>query len=222
MSFQNYTLIVTSGPTREWIDPVRFISNPASGSTGWNIAMKGRKIFGKVVYITGPGHPSFKSVDGAENIPVDSTVDMAKAVQKHVGPNTLLFMTAAPADYKPAHPSEHKIKKENISALEIHLEPTIDILMSISALKFENFYKVGFAAETDNIIENAVSKMIRKNLDFVCANSVNKDLIGFGDHSNTLTVINRNKDIKQIGPSEKDVLADDLLGYIVKELNKTV
>ena len=218
MSFQDYTLIVTSGPTREWIDPVRFISNPASGCTGWHLAVKGREIFGKVIYISGPGDPAFLNVEGAVNVRVDTTSEMAEAVQDHIGPNSILFMTAAPADYRPARILDSKIKKESTSSLDIKLLPTIDILMSISSVYHENFYRVGFAAETDNIMENAVSKMLRKNLDFICANAVNKDQIGFGNHSNTLMVIDRDKNIMQIGPSEKEKLAEDLLEYILQKL----
>ncbi|MDH5656572.1 MAG: phosphopantothenoylcysteine decarboxylase [Spirochaetia bacterium] len=218
MKTEEYTLIVTSGPTREWIDPVRFISNPASGRTGWHLADAGKKKFHQVIYISGPGHPSFQNVDGAQNLPVESTEEMAEAVHQNIGSKSILFMTAAPADYRPARTEEHKIKKENKAALEIKLVPTTDILMSISGVFYENFYRVGFAAETDNIIENAITKMVRKNLDFICANTVNKEQIGFGDHANTLTVIDRKKNKKQIGPAVKEKLAEELLSMIINHL----
>jgi phosphopantothenoylcysteine decarboxylase/phosphopantothenate--cysteine ligase len=180
--------------------------------------MKGRELFGNVVYISGPGQPQFLSVEGALNIHVDTTEEMSSAVHDHIAPHSILFMTAAPADYRPAKTRGHKIKKESTSSLEIKFVPTIDILMSISSLYLENFYKVGFAAETDNILENAISKMMRKNLDFICANKVNRDQIGFGNHSNTLMVIDREKNITQLGPCEKEILAEELLVFITKNV----
>lgn len=211
-------IVVTSGPTREWIDPVRYITNPSSGKTGYYLAIAALSEFSEVVYIAGATQERYKSVPGARTLPVETTEEMAAAVEAEIGPETLLFMAAAPSDFRIAHPSNHKIKKEKPESFTLELAPNPDILVQIRDRKFENFYRVGFAAETDNLIENAREKLKRKNLDFICANSVDRSRKGFGENENRLIVIDRSLKQKEIGPLEKEALATALFQWILNAI----
>ena len=220
MNPAEYRLIVTSGPTREWLDPVRFISNPSTGRTGWALAQAGIGRFREVVLISGPGEENFRSVEGARNILVDSTAEMTSAVRDVIDDFSLLIMSAAPADYTPAKPAEQKIKKTAGEGYTLTLRPTTDILRSLipMARNWPNFYRVGFAAETKNVEEYAMGKLREKELDFICANKVHKEDAGFGDHPNTLLVMDRSGESTKIGPASKDALAVLLLDYIVAKI----
>lgn len=218
MNPSRYRLIVTSGPTREWIDPVRFISNPSSGRTGWAIARKGSKLFRDVVFISGPAHNRYTKVEGAKNIRVESTEEMAAAVTEAIREKTLLIMAAAPADFTPEKRDTTKIKRSG-GELVLRLKPTKDILRGLDSLQVKDFIKVGFAAETDHIEENAFEKLKRKNLDFICANRVFQEREGFGENKNTLHVIGRDGTDKTIGPADKLLLAERLLQYLVKAID---
>ena len=215
MNLQDFKLVVTSGPTREWIDPVRFISNPSSGQTGWQIARNGVGKFNEVVYIAGAAHREYCEVDGARNISVITTEDLAQAVQNEVGPRSLLIMAAAPADFTPANPGNQKIKKTSGSGMTLELKPTTDVLISVSDLDYPNFFRVGFAAETTEVRKYALDKMERKKLHFVCANRVFREEVGFGSHDNTLLVLDREGHEQTIGPCSKENLARNLLDYLI-------
>lgn len=214
MNPSKYRLVVTSGPTREWIDPVRFISNPSSGRTGWALARRGLKLFRDVVFISGPAHGRYTKVEGAKNIQVESTEEMAAAVTSAIRERTLLIMAAAPADFTPESRDTTKIKRSG-GELILRLQPTKDILIGLGSLDLDHFIKVGFAAETDHVQENAFDKLKRKNLDFICANRVYQEREGFGENRNTLHVIGRDGKEKIIGPADKLLLADRLLRYLV-------
>lgn len=209
-------LIVTSGPTREWMDPVRFLSNPSSGKTGYFLAAQGIALFSEVIYICGPVLPEFRSVEGAENHLVDTTDQMYDAVKKKCGENCLLIMAAAPADFKP-EVSQQKIKKTG-EATTLRLLPTIDILAEAGKMDYENFIRVGFAAETERIREHALEKMKRKNAHFICANEVFQEERGFASNENTLFVYNRSGQETVIGPARKDNLARILLEYLLQNV----
>lgn len=219
MKAESMRLVVTSGPTREWLDPVRFISNPSSGRTGFELARKGLRLFKEVVFISGPGHPDYREVKGAVNIIVDSTNEMAKAVQKSVGPDTLLIMAAAPADFTLKNPVKKKMKKTESTTLELKLDPTIDILLSIKDKKYKNFFRVGFAAETQNVKKYALDKLHRKNLDLICGNRVYREVHGFSRDENTLSVFDRNEKEHTIGPGKKSQNAASLLKFIIRHLS---
>ncbi len=218
MNASSYRLVVTSGPTREWIDPVRFISNPSSGRTGWGIARRGLKYFKEVVFISGPAHHKYISVQGAKNILVDTTEEMKAAVHKSIKSKTLLIMAAAPADFTPDRTSDSKIKKTAAKQLNVKLVPTTDILKSLKDHGARDFYRVGFAAETDHVSENALDKLERKGLDFICANQVFKESQGFGEHANTLHLLGHDGELRQFGPGDKLKIADDLLKYLIRVL----
>lgn len=223
MKSKSYKLIVTAGPTREWIDPVRFISNPSTGQTGWELAWSGLydRHFREVIFIHGACSEKYMELDGAINISVDSTNEMAQAVKESIGSKSLLFMAAAPADYTPVEFLTQKKKKEPGKNLKIEFKPTTDILKSIQgcAEQLHDFYRVGFAAETQDLKKNAQIKMQTKGLDYICANKVFKSETGFGKHRNTLMVLGKDGSSKMLGPYPKKVLAKDLLKYILDNIN---
>ncbi|MCB1173419.1 MAG: phosphopantothenoylcysteine decarboxylase [Leptospiraceae bacterium] len=215
-------IIITAGPTREWLDPVRFLSNPASGQTGWFLAEAARDsaVFQEVVYISGPGWPEYRSVPGALNYAVEGTHDMARVLQGELASNSILFMTAAPADYYLPQIATQKRKKNDGGPLQLELHPTPDILKSIiePAVELENFWRIGFAAETNNVEEYALQKLQAKQLDFICANQVFRNTSGFGTNRNTLTVIGRDQSRQIIGPENKKTIARQLLQYILESI----
>ena len=213
-----YRLVVTSGPTREWIDPVRFLSNPSSGHTGFFLARRGVELFREVVFISGPVAPPKRQVDGARNVPVETTEEMASAVQKNIGERTLLVMAAAPADFTPDKSADQKIKKGEKTELLLRLRPATDILMSIRDETHPDFYRVGFAAETNDLLENARRKLERKNLDFICANEVFQSQKGFGAGENALFLLDRRGKSHKLGPSSKEDLASTLLAHLTEAI----
>ncbi|MBI3395233.1 MAG: phosphopantothenoylcysteine decarboxylase [Spirochaetia bacterium] len=216
MKFSSMRLVVGSGPTREWLDPVRFLSNPSTGRMGHAIASAGLGRFREIVFISGPVGSGFQRVSGAVNFSVETTQEMRDRVVESLSNDTILVMAAAPADYAPVETRSTKIKKQQNVNLELTLKPTPDILLEVAQLKsrFTNLIRVGFAAETDNVIENALTKMQKKDLDFICANVVFKEETGFGDHPNSLLVLDRLGAEHTLGPAPKPELARSLLDYL--------
>ena len=225
----NYRLLVTSGPTREWLDPVRFISNPASGRTGWHLAhaaiTQRRHLFAEVVYISGPTETAYREVAQAKNVNVETTAEMCDAVHAHLCAHCVLIMAAAPTDYKPRDFHNDKLKKQKQNEnITMHWTPTVDILRSLLTpeikKKYANLYRIGFAAETNALLANAAKKLHSKKLDMICANQVYKDISGFGDNQNTLHIITKGAPNKThvLGPANKATLALDLLDFIAEYL----
>ncbi len=221
-----YRLLITAGATREWIDPVRFISNPATGCIAWNLAWLAhnkaefRGYFSEIVYIRGVVHPSFSSVDGVKTIAVESTQEMHKAVHEQLSDHCFLLMAAAPADYRLAQISERKIKKHSDDPLSLELLPTVDILKSLipTAASLKHFYRIGFAAQTHNLYEYALSKLMEKQLDLICANHVYRELIGFGERESSILLIDKYGTQYAHGPAHKSNLADFILSMICQHL----
>lgn len=212
-------LIVTSGPTREWLDPVRFISNPSSGRMGWSIAKAGVGLFKSVVYIAGPGSEAFRNVEGAHNVAVDTTENMLSAVLEALEKNCVLIMAAAPADYAPVEFASAKIKKDPARNLNVEFRPTPDILMEVGANAPDGMLRIAFAAETDHVRENALIKMQKKKVDFICANQVFKDGMGFATESGSLLILDKNGAEKKLGPAPKDALGQELVSFVAEHLN---
>lgn len=210
-------VIVTAGPTREWIDPVRFISNPSSGKTGYELAKKSLIYFKEVVYIHGPVCQKYREIANTKNIPVTTTQDMAEAVFKELENHTMLIMSAAPADYKIRNISNEKIKKKAENIL-IELEPTIDILSTIGNSLLKNYEKlilVGFAAETHNLEQYAKEKLIKKNIHFICGNYVYKDQNGFGNVKNEIQIFDKWNEQKKIPLANKEEIAEKILDFLI-------
>ena len=217
---KRFRLVITSGPTREWLDPVRFLSNASSGRTGWCLASKGLQSFREVDLITGPVCGDYARLPGARVTQVESTADMAEAVRQAMGPRTLLIMAAAPADYTPDQVSDSKMKKTG-SSLELRMKPTVDVLASIAQQGdlLDSFFRVGFAAETGDLEKNARDKLRRKHLDFICGNDVYRNTRGFGENSNSWIVYGPSVEPVTIGPADKLELAERLLDYLMRSLS---
>jgi len=194
MYLKNRKAIVTGGPTREWIDPVRFISNPSSGKMGAALADECSRRARDTVFIHGPIDPSLMSNAPYRCVAVETTADMLAAVSRELEENAVLIMAAAPADYSPVTRANRKIKKSG-KKMSLELARTPDILKVVAAMKKEGriseLFVVGFAAETNDIEEYALKKLAEKNLDMICLNDVSRKDAGFGTDTNILTIFAR-------------------------------
>jgi phosphopantothenoylcysteine decarboxylase/phosphopantothenate--cysteine ligase len=180
-------VVVTAGPTRERIDPVRFISNHSTGTMGFELARAAARRGADVVLIAGP--VLLATPDGIRRIDVESAADMHAAAMEHADADVII-MSAAVADYTPATPSKSKIKKEAASP-DLNLTPTADILAGLGKRKHDGQLLVGFALETDNGLVNARNKLERKNLDWIILNNPNEEGAGFGLGTNRVTLLPR-------------------------------
>ncbi len=201
-------VLITAGPTRERVDPVRFLSNRSSGKMGFAVAAAARAAGADVVLVAGP--VALATPAGVRRIDVESAADMLAAVEREVADAQIFIGTAAVADYRPARPAGQKIKK-NSPELEIAVERTVDILAHVAARKDKPFV-VGFAAETEQLEHYAKAKMLKKNLDMIAANDVSNDKV-FERDVNALLVLWRNGQ-QEIGPGSKDQVAEQLLTLI--------
>jgi phosphopantothenoylcysteine decarboxylase/phosphopantothenate--cysteine ligase len=203
-------VLVTAGPTRERIDPVRFVSNRSSGRMGFAVAEAAREAGAEVVLITGP--VALPGPLGVRRIDVESAADMLSAVQREVSGVDFFISTAAVADYRPAHPPEQKIKKSS-ERLALDMERTVDVIASVAA-RAERPFVVGFAAETENVEQHARTKMLKKNLDMIAANEVGHDK-AFDCADNELVVLWRSGR-RQLARASKTTLARELIGLMIE------
>ena len=181
------TVLVTAGPTVEDIDPVRFLSNRSSGRMGYRVAEAARDRGARVILVSGP--TALSAPSGIERVAVRSAEEMARAVGDRVGEAGVVVMAAAVADYRSATVSPTKVKK-TAGPATLELVRTSDILRSLGQAKGERTL-VGFAAETDHVIENARKKLREKNLDLMVANDVSREGAGFGTESNAAVLLDR-------------------------------
>lgn len=206
------TVLVTAGPTREQIDRVRFISNPSSGKMGYALAAAARDRGATVVLISGPSH--LPSPYGIRVIRVLSADDMYRAVMAHVEGTQVIIMAAAVSDFKPAVSTDHKIKKHEAPTI-LQLERNRDILLELSKTAGRRFL-VGFAAETDNVYDNAIKKLKEKNLDMIVANDLMKAGAGFDADTNSVTIIDRTGKSTELPGMHKSEIAAYILNKIVE------
>lgn len=206
---QGAKLIITAGPTREAIDPVRFLSNRSSGKMGYAIAQAAMEAGGKVSLISGP--VALPCPPRVERVWVESAAEMHEAVMRLSTACDIFIAAAAVADYTVASPERSKIKKSE-SPLELHLAPTPDIVAAVAALPRRPFI-VGFAAETEELERNARRKLEAKGLDMVAANWVGRPGQGFDSNDNALTVLWRDGG-KELPLASKSVLARQLIEII--------
>lgn len=209
MLLKDRKVIVTGGPTREWLDPVRFISNPSTGRMGVAIAEAAHERARETVFIHGPMDSRLFEEKPFRIEEVESTSDMLEAVLKELEDGALLIMSAAPADYTAGEPSENKIKKSG-DELVLTLKKTPDILKNVAIKRkengWDNLFVVGFAAETTNVEEYALGKLRDKNLDMICLNDVSRKGAGFGSETNIIVIYNRDgRSIKLPILSKRDV-----------------
>jgi phosphopantothenoylcysteine decarboxylase/phosphopantothenate--cysteine ligase len=203
-------VLITAGPTRERIDPVRFISNRSSGKMGFAVAQAARDAGADVVLVTGP--VSLPTPPGVRRIDVESAADMLTAVLREVSGTDIFISTAAVADYRPARPADQKIKKTS-DTLDLCMERTSDVLATIAARPDRPFV-VGFAAETESVEQNARLKLLKKNLDMIAANEVGHDK-AFDCEDNQLIVLWRNGR-HDLGKASKQALARELVALIAE------
>ena len=210
-ALQAKKILVTAGPTREDIDPVRFISNRSSGRMGYAIVEAAAAKGAEVTLVSGP--VSLSPPAGGQIISVYSAQDMFEAVMARVSAADIFIATAAVADYRPAQQAAQKLKK-NQAQLQLSLERTPDILASVASLATPPF-TVGFAAETDNLVDYARSKLARKKLDMIAANLVGIEGIGFDSEENALSVFWADGSVDLPRCSKKE-LANQLVELIIQ------
>ena len=201
-------VLITAGPTRERIDPVRFISNRSSGKMGFAVAQAAREAGAEVVLVSGP--VNLPTPVGVRRVDVESASDMLAAVLREVEGIDIFISTAAVADYRPARPAEQKIKKTT-DTLDLCMERTSDVLATVAA-RPERPFVVGFAAETESVEQNARLKLLKKNLDMIAANEVGHDK-AFDCEDNQLIVLWRNGR-HDLGKASKLALARELVALI--------
>jgi len=204
-------VVVTAGPTRERIDPVRFISNHSTGTMGFELARAAARRGADVVLIAGP--VSLETPDGVRRIDVESTADMHAAVSDFASADVVI-MSAAVADFTPTRPSDSKIKKEGADGA-LALERTTDILADLGSKKGADQTFVGFALETDNGLENARGKLERKNLDWIVLNNPKEEGAGFGTGTNRVTLLARDGRTVDLPVMPKPEVAEAILELAV-------
>ena len=206
-------IVISAGPTREAIDPVRYITNRSTGKMGYAIAEAARERGLFVTLVSGP--VNLLPPEGVEVINIESAADMAKAMKSAAQTADIIIMAAAVADYRPRQYSTSKVKKSD-GDMCIELERTEDILLSLGKNKRPGQILVGFAAETDDLLKNAQGKLERKNLDYIAANIVGVPGRGFAADNNAITLIGRDGSQTEFALQSKKDLAEALLQHILR------
>jgi phosphopantothenoylcysteine decarboxylase / phosphopantothenate---cysteine ligase len=208
--FAGETVLITAGPTREKIDPARYLTNRSSGRMGYAVAEAALRRGARVMLVSGP--TAITPPGGAELTRVESTEQMRDAVLKLLPESTIVIKTAAVSDYRAKTASAQKIKRKGPMTLD--LEPTSDILKEISARKQSQII-VGFAAETENVLENARQKLANKQLDAIVVNDVSREGIGFDSERNEVTIIS-NDEVVTVPETTKWEVAQRVLDQVVR------
>ena len=210
-------LLVTAGPTREALDPVRFLSNHSSGKMGYAVARAASDRGAEVTLVTGP--TALKPPAFVETVEVTSAQEMFDAVTRRAQEQDIIVKAAAVADYRPAEYSENKLKKGEGDPLSLPLERTRDILLWLGEHKKPGQFLCGFSMETERLVENSRKKLKKKNLDMVAANSLNEAGAGFGVSTNVLTLITADSE-EQLPLLSKEEAAHRLLDGILARRKK--
>jgi phosphopantothenoylcysteine decarboxylase/phosphopantothenate--cysteine ligase len=204
------TVLITAGPTREKIDPVRYLTNRSSGRMGYALAEAALRRGARVLLVSGP--TAIAAPGGAELTRVETASEMHAAVLRLLPESTVVIKTAAVADFRPKAAAGQKIKRKGEVTLE--LEPTEDILSEVARRKTSQLV-VGFAAETENVLENAREKLASKSLDLIVANDVSREGIGFDSDRNAVTIIS-NSEVIEVPETSKWEVAHRVLDQVVK------
>ena len=213
---KNWKAIVTTGPTREYIDPVRYISNESSGKQGHEIALALNKLGIKTTLITGPSNLVYPKDLTVKKI--TSADEMLVQVKKSL-PVDLAVCAAAVTDFKPAKKNKNKIKKENMDFKSINFVKNVDILEYISKNnKHRPNLVAGFSAETENLLENSIDKMKKKNCDIIFANDISQKDTGFNSDYNKISVIDKEGNIKTIKKNKKSFIANKIAEILLNKL----
>jgi phosphopantothenoylcysteine decarboxylase/phosphopantothenate--cysteine ligase len=203
------TVLITAGPTREKIDPVRYLTNRSSGRMGYAIAEAAIRRGARVLLITGP--TAIKPPASAEVTKIESAEEMRQAVLRLLPESSIVIKTAAVADYRAKDTSDQKIKRKGPLTLE--LEPTADILAELARHK-QNQLIIGFAAETQNVLENARKKLTSKSLDAIVVNDVSREGVGFDSDRNAVTIITHDE-VVEVPETTKWDVAQRVLDQVV-------
>ena len=205
--------LISAGPTREWIDPVRFISNPSSGKMGYALAKEAHTRGFDVNLVSGP--VIIKQVDGIMLTRVETAEEMRKAMIEKYATSDLIIMCAAVCDHKPKFKWQQKKKKDQFPQ-NIEMIANEDILEELGCRKKEFQTLVGFAAETENGVQNALQKLKRKNLDWIALNDISNKKIGFNSDFNEITLFSSDGKRVNLDFSKKEDLATQMLELIIK------
>jgi phosphopantothenoylcysteine decarboxylase/phosphopantothenate--cysteine ligase len=204
------TVLITAGPTREKIDPVRYLTNRSSGRMGYALAEAAIRRGARVLLVTGP--TSISPPDTAEVTPIDTAEQMRQTVLQLLPQATIVIKTAAVSDYRPKATAGQKLKRSGPISLE--LEPTPDILAELGARKNGQLL-IGFAAETENVLENARKKLAKKSLDAIVVNDVSREGVGFDSDRNAVTILTHDE-VVQVPENSKWEVAQRVLDQVVK------
>ncbi len=212
---KKFKALITAGPTREYIDPVRFITNRSSGKQGYEIAKSFRDNGFETTLIS--GQTNLDPLSGLNFVKVETAQEMFDQTIKNLPADVAVF-TAAVADYKVTNYENKKIKKKE--NLNLYLEKNIDILSNISK---HNYLRpkltIGFAAETNNLIKNSLKKLEEKNCDWIVANDVSNNSIGFDSDENQISIFYRDKEKENLKKMSKSLIASELVDRVIKTLN---
>lgn len=208
-------VVVTAGPTRESLDPVRFISNHSSGKMGYAIARQALLQGAEVTLISGP--VALKDPTGVKVIRVNTAVEMRNTVLEHFAASQIVIKAAAVADYRPKVQADNKIKKQP-GDMVIELERNPDILAELGQKKMDQIL-VGFAAESKDVLRYAADKVKRKNLDFIVANDIMQPGAGFAGETNVVSFVFNNGQVKELPQMSKDAVAREILSEVLRIVN---
>ncbi len=207
-------VLVTAGPTREHLDPVRFLSNPSSGRMGYAVTEEAAARGARVTLVSGP--TALEGPAGVEIERVTSAAEMLAACRRHFTGCDVLVAVAAVADFRPLRRHREKRRKESFGCT-LELEPTPDIVATLAAEKGDRLV-VGFAAETTDLLESAAAKMRRKGLDLIVANDVGDPSIGFGSTDNRVVVLAPDGSRVSLGPAPKRAIAGGIWDAIAARI----
>ncbi|MCL5958992.1 MAG: bifunctional phosphopantothenoylcysteine decarboxylase/phosphopantothenate--cysteine ligase CoaBC [Chloroflexi bacterium] len=203
-------MVITAGGTHEPIDPVRFIGNRSSGKMGFALAEAARDRGAEVTLILGPTY--LQPPKGVKIVNVEMALDMKRAVEEAVADAHVLIMAAAVADFRVEQPAEQKIKRENLDGMDLHLVKNPDILAQVSN---PGLVKVGFAAESQDLVENARAKLEKKHLQLIVANNITSPKSGFGVDTNKVTLIDAAGNVTELPLMPKREVAEEVLNRVV-------
>ena len=206
-------VLVTAGPTKEFIDPFRCLTNPSTGKMGISIANECARRGAEVILVSSVDNDSISN--NVKKVKITSTNDMFEAVKNNFKDCDFIIKAAAVSDYTPVQIFDKKVKKQD-GNLTIEFQRTQDILKYVGDNKHEGQKVIGFAAETNNLIEYAKEKIVKKNLDYIVANDISKKDIGFGSDDNEVYIIDRHDNIKKIDKSSKNNIAKAIVDEISK------
>jgi len=213
---KKFSALVTTGPTREYLDPVRYISNESSGKQGYEIALALSKLGVKTTLVAGPTSINFSKDINVKKITTSD--EMMSAIQKLL-PVDIAVCAAAVSDFKPKNKNKQKIKKENQNSTFLNLEKNKDILEYLGkSNKLRPKLVVGFSAETENLIENSTNKLNQKYCDMIVANDVSKKEIGFNVDHNKISIIEKNGKVENIPKNTKSYIAAKIAKKIIDKL----